>query len=228
VKNAKGFHRVTWDFTKSSKQPIDQSKQSRRKEVLVPPGEYKAVLIQNYKGQQDIISDTISFVTKRLYQPSLKGKGLNAAADFWKKLDILLADARLFRKHLETDKKLVKLLEKAYFKTDQLHPEILKQIYEVRQDLVSLDRAINGSPSKDIVGEKNIPRISDRIRTLIMGTNMSSYGPTGTHLKTYEIIKEELREHQQKLQPINEQIKGVYKELLKLKAPVIPEMECLK
>jgi len=224
LKNTKGFHRATWNFTQSSKQPISDSRRYGRSGVLVPPGNYKAVMIEEYKGAQSIKSDTINFVTKRLYQPALQGKGIENAANFWIKLDKLFASAKILRNQISKDTKLVKSLEKAYQKTNRLDQDLLKQIHLIKIDLQNLQTAINGSQAKDKVGEKNKPRISERLSTLMMGTRMSSYGPTGTHLKTYQIVQEEIGTYQNKIKLIHHQIKQAYDRLLTLGAPVIPEI----
>ena len=49
----------------------------------------------------------------------------------------------------------------------------------------------NIRPAKNEIGEKTRPTVGNRIFTIFLGVSGSTYGPTSTHLMSFEIIKEE-------------------------------------
>jgi len=213
VKMKKGFHRITWDHTRFSKKPY-------KKGVKVAPGIYRAYLSRyEADGKEQILSDTISFKVKRLYNNNLSKNSMAGITGFWNKVDELQARAGLLKNKYYKLKKAQQNLEQAYFKAQIDQPAVLKALRNVRQNLIDMEKDISGSPAKNEVGEKNTPNLFDRLYILKMNTERTSYGPTGTDLKTLQIVEQETGRLEKQLKTETKHLLEVQKQLKTLKIP---------
>ena len=85
--------------------------------------------------------------------------------------------------------------------------------------LYDLATDVNGSPAKQMVGEKTAPGIGDRLFSLYKSMSNSTYGPTGTNLQTMAIISKELEEVNTKLLVFLQEMAVIEKEMVRLGAP---------
>ncbi len=96
-----------------------------------------------------------------------------------------------------------------------------EKIYSIKQNLIDLDTQLNGNKSKTEVGEKNNPTIFSRLSVASSGLS-SSYGPTATHIRSYEIAKKQYPEIEKKLNSIVDiELPSIEKELIKNGAPIV-------
>jgi hypothetical protein len=96
--------------------------------------------------------------------------------------------------------KKVEALKKALERTPAAPGKLDKDLHQVRAALLALDEQLSGSRSRRQVGEKNNPTIGTRLNTAMSGT--TSYGPTPTHRRSFEIAKSEFRDFQKALHAI--------------------------
>jgi len=100
--------------------------------------------------------------------------------------------------------------------------ELDGKIYNLLQDLYSIDNKIHGDAAKRNVGEKTGPTINQRIQAARAGTRLSNYGPTPNLQKTLSIAKEEFDEIKIALKEITEsRMPTIEAELQKAGAPWI-------
>ena len=101
-------------------------------------------------------------------------------------------------------------LGRALSRADQQPADLIKQLYDARIQLETIDKQINGYDSKSEVGERNAPspRDGQRLGFSALGT---TYGPTGNHKKAFERS--------------TKQLSDVKVELAKLVDTVIPGLE---
>jgi len=112
-------------------------------------------------------------------------------------------------------------LEKAYFKAHADQPELLKKLREVKGELLKTEQKIYGSKAKNEVGEKNTPTLNDRLYILKMNMEKTSYGPTGTDLKTMQIVESETKNLEQQIQSIRQQLKQIEDKMQELHIPYV-------
>jgi photosystem II stability/assembly factor-like uncharacterized protein len=229
LKKKKGYHRITWNHTRFSKKPV-QNKQKQHNfgmGVKVAPGTYKAFinkLLPN--GSIENLSDTVSFTVKELHRPYLKGKSLEEVAGFWKQLDDLTAKINILQKKSEENQNYTTLLYKTVLKSNKNTPEILQKLQQIKKDLIAIKKKMNGSPSKNEVGEKVAPTIFNRLSAVKLGVQFSSYGPTTTHLKTFTLAKQEYQKLSAKMQEINNNLKQVRMMMKNLNIPYLEKDTC--
>jgi len=229
AKTQKGFHRATWNHTRFSKSPIQDAKPSNKKGIKVMPGVYYAYLSKvNADGSEQVLSDTIRFNLKRLYQSSLPGKNPDQITAFWQKTDDLQAKAVLLRQKFHKAKEAYKILEKAYFKAGKSNPEILKKLRESDQTVIKIGTQMFGSLAKNEVGEKTHPTLFDRLSKLNMSMQKSSYGPTGTDLKTLKIAEEEYQNLDRQIKDLVNQLQQLQSRMKQLNIPYVETAICPK
>ena len=218
LKNTKGFHRATWNHTRSSK----TINKHRFGGVKVAPGTYKAELVKiTPDGNEFAIGQTVEFKIDKLYKGSLPGQSMDKVADFWKKLDAFTAKVQLSIKKFNKTKNDIKLLQQAYLKAEKQNTSVEKKIADLRKQILDLDLKIFGSKAKKEVGERNPPSIQDRIGAVMMGVQNSSYGPTPMHIKTFEIARKEFNQYKNQLMQMEKEIKEIKKQLQELGAPFL-------
>ena len=82
-----------------------------------------------------------------------------------------------------------------------------------------LKKELNGSPAKDVVGEKNEVSINSRLWKA-RGYN-NSYGATELHMQSFEIAKQEFIQLQPKMDSYFKKIKNLGKSLEEAGAPKV-------
>ncbi len=230
AKNQKGFHRATWNHTHFSKSPAMRSHGAGQNGgVRVAPGTYGAYLsVVLPNGEEQILSDTVSFKLKRLYKGSLKGKNLKEVTTFWQEVDDLRSQIRLLDKDFDRQKKAYEIMNEAYFRARKNDASILKTLRNLHKKMLALEKRLTGSPAKNEVGEKNMPGLFYRLNKLNMNTRMSSYGPTGTDLKTLKIVRDEYQNVKNQLQINRKQLVQLKKRMTQLDIPLIDMELCPK
>ncbi len=224
---SKGMHRINWDLSFVTQRPVQWFEDAPQHGKLpgaymVAPGTYHAFLSRQVDGQETVLSDTVSFEVKPLRERSLKGADPQSVADFWKELDNFNATVREFELNLENTRKKVSAMTEAYRRASSPNPEIRKELHDLLLSLKSIRKEIYGSPAKREVGEKNHPTLRSRMRAVISGVSQSTYGPTPTHLQTFEIAKADFESLSQKLTKIRkESVPKLMSSLEEIGAPVI-------
>jgi hypothetical protein len=96
-----------------------------------------------------------------------------------------------------------------------------QKIYSFKQNLFEIDEQLNGKKSKTEVGEKNNPTIFSRLSVASSGLS-SSYGPTATHIRSFEIAKKQYPEIEKQLDSIVDTVlPSIEKELVENGAPFV-------
>ncbi len=218
LKYQKGFHRATWNHTRSSKIPPGMDAE----DIRVVPGKYIAEIVKiTPDGNIKKISDTIHFEIKRLYTPALKGHPIKEVAEFWKQLDDLNAKLMVLQNRFNRLKQNTKTLQKAYLKAGKENPDIEKEIAKLNKQIIELELEIYGSKAKREVGERTKPSISQRLEAVQMGVSKSSYGPTPTHLESFRIAKQDYLNYQKQISEMEQKVKSIKGQLEKMGAPYL-------
>lgn len=223
----RGVHRVAWDLTRASKQPIrisqTDSRSGRRiSGPLVAPGKYMAFLSKEIDGNLSTISDTVEFEVAPLRKGVLPGSGFDEVAAFWNDLSGVQSEISAFNLSLSNNMKKVKAMYTALERSGTSSPALVSQLHKLRNELLSIEKSLEGSTAKNEIGEKGKPTISQRLFVASMGTSNSTYGPTPTHKRSLEIAKTEfalLKTSYDKI--INETIPNLEKLLKDTGAPII-------
>lgn len=227
----KGFHRVNWDLSFSSPQPIEQKEESetyrrRQRSFMSPPGQYRAFLSKKEDGVISILTDTVSFTVKRLRQGALQAASPQDVVAFWKEVAGFRADVSALSMNLNGMLKKAKAMKKALLKTHQTDNEVELRVNKLIIDIKQLKKTMNGSPAKSEIGEKGNPTVRDRMRAVMSGVSSSSYGPAPVHKKTFALAKKEFQSLVKSFEALTkETIPELEKELEAIGAPYIEGQE---
>jgi len=227
----KGVHRIAWDLKAPSKQVITTS----GKEVgggwlgtghLMPPGKYKAYLSKEIDGKLSKLTEVVDFGVIPMTKGALKGASLEEVAAFWKEVASMQTALSAINRSISASKKKVKAMKIALERSESANPELYQKLQSARNELLSIDKQLNGSPARSKVGEKDATSISRRIFVARMGTRNSTYGPTPMHKRNMEIAKKQYKAIKAKYEKIKkETIPQLERELVKVGAPYIEGQE---
>jgi hypothetical protein len=224
AKNKKGFNRVSWNLRYPSYSAIDSQKdlpKTERGGILAQPGNYTATLSKQIAGEITDIAGPKSFTVKKLQDGTLKGSSSDEILVYSKNVTELQKKMTASSIKLEKATKKIKSLQYAASKMTVENKLLDEKIYSIKQNLIDLDTQLNGNKSKTEVGEKNNPTIFSRLSIASSGTS-STYGPTVTHIRSYEIAKKQYPEIEKKLNSIVDiELPSIEKELIKNGAPIV-------
>ena len=100
-------------------------------------------------------------------------------------------------------------------------PEASKMLYDLTEAMNALDRKVGGSDAKAEIGEKDFLTISDRLSTARGGWYPNSYGPTETHMRSFDIAKELFNRVKPEMDAYFENVMKVGKILEEAGAPIV-------
>ena len=83
-------------------------------------------------------------------------------------------------------------IRKAITHIEEPEDKWLKEVIMIGNKLNDLQRRLSGDPLRSTLDMDPTPSVSDRIGRIIGEGKYSSSEPTGTHLKSYEIARDEL------------------------------------
>jgi photosystem II stability/assembly factor-like uncharacterized protein len=203
-KNSKGFNRIAWDLRWPATNAILNESDAKRdyKGAMVAPGEYTVILSKEINGIATEISGPMKFEVVRMYKGALSGATPEVTSAFWKETERLNKSVTAATKLLNTTKTKIELMDKALERTPAAPGNLDKQLYDLKQELYVIDEKMNGSRSKNEVGEKNNPTISSRLSMVMNGTSGSTYGPTETLKRSLEIAGSQFAELKRDLDDI--------------------------
>jgi len=223
----KGFHRVNWDLSFSSPQPVGLQREEsdyrrQRGAFMSAPGTYSVFLSKKVDGKVTILTDTVDFEVKKLRERALEGASPQEVAAFWKKVADFRADVSALTMNLKNAAEKANAMKKAYSRAHTVDKDLSPQINELIINLKKLRKRIYGSPAKGEIGEKQTPTIMNRMGVVINGVSNSTYGPTPTHKKTLAIAEKEYERLVESLKGMTEvSIPQIEKALKTLGAPYI-------
>ena len=219
----KGLHRKSWDlrYASNSARPPRAGGNSRRfgGGWRALPGTYSVTLAKQVEGVVTNLSGPVSFEVVPLRKGALEGASAKEIAEFRTKLEEVQREVTLGGYMLEQSKKRMKAMQSAVGRADGDIGDLAQQVYTLNQQLMLLDEEINGSPSKNEVGEKEAASARSRMFTGFRGMG-TSYGPTKNHKKSFEIGAKMIAELMPKVKKMYEEdIPRLEKALLKAGAP---------
>lgn len=215
----KGFHQVAWDLRYPYRNSSISDNDNRQGHMALP-GNYTVTLSKRHNGQVTVLSEPMPFVVERMNKGALSGADMDDVLAFWKELDAFQRSMSATNKVLRKVGESVKELRIAVSRTPQMPGELDKKLHDLEQQLHAYEEDLWGHQSKRMIGEKTKPTISDRYMFAMMGTGMSSYGPTPSHQKSLDIARSEYQMLKQRLQKIvNVDLPQLQQEIYKAGGP---------
>lgn len=224
AKTSKGLHRITWDLSRPSTGAIRLNTNPKMLEqrggFMVAPGTYTATLSKEINGVVTQLSEPVNFEVVPMRKGALPGATPEQVATFWRSLEEIGGDQSATNLKLNKTMAKVKAMGLALTQANNAPGDLEKRLYDLKIKLMKLDVVLNGNRSKQQVGEKTKPTLSDRLSVANIGTGLSTYGPTETHKRSLEIAQNMLKDIQRKLaQIVNQDIPNMEKALQNAGAP---------
>ena len=225
----KGFHRVSWNLKTASKRAINPENSNPGNQpdgFMVVPGKYTVTLSKQIDGVVTKLSEPIEFDVEVLRKGALEGAGPDKVVAFWEALEEMQRKMSAVSMAIKETRKRLEAMERALARTE-VDPTVLNtKLHELKMELARLKLNFFGSKAKKEVGERTKPTIYSRLSAARMGTSNSTYGPTPTHIRSFEIAQKEFKALKSELTGIMERkIPAVEQELKKAGAPWIPGQE---
>lgn len=195
---AKGFHRVAWDLRYPRPDAMMQVEPPPPMWGLPPrglmaaPGTYTVTLASQVGGEVTVLSEPRTFDVVPLRKGALAGADPQRVAAFWRELE---SGFRLFTA-LEVDLKgqLARTERMAdVLAWSRADPRLEMRYHDLRARLHALDERLNGHRARQEAGENVNPTIAERLFSVQLGVERSTYGPTPTIRENLEIAQREIR-----------------------------------
>lgn len=194
----KGTHRVNWDLQYA---PFSASTGRRGFAPSVVPGTYRVTAWQRVADQTTQLSEPVEFEVEAILEPTLESADRQQILEYQKKVAKLQQAVSALSTTLNEAVEDVQQAKQVI--TNSRTPiELLDQARAVEIKLIDAREKITGDSTRGDRFENDYPSINSRISNALFGSLGSSYGPTGTNRRQFEIAQEEFSE-------VADQLKGV-------------------
>ena len=160
-------------------------------------------------------------MVEQLRKGALPGSNPQETAAFWKSYEDASQSYAVIQIATTNAMSKVSAMQKALRMSNTVPGILDQQVFQVRQELVDLNRKLSGNGAKTQIGEKNNPTIGERLSKVLLSITTSTYGPTTTNLRSLEIINQELVHIHIALEGELSKMNVLSKDLLKAGAPWI-------
>ncbi len=204
--NTAGLQRVAWDLRMLSGSPVDPDDMDPDREpggYMVIPGTYSVTLAKQVDGATTLLSGPIDFEVVPLRNGALKGASFDEIAAFREEIEEFSMSVSALVITMNKDKTKVDAMQKALQRTPSVPGATDSLVYQLKQDLKSLDEKLNGNLAKLEIGEKTDPTIQSRLYVAMSGTG-TTYGPTPMHKRSLAIAKSEYETFRAQLADIHD------------------------
>ena len=227
----KGIHRTSWDMRYPSDTQIIPGRKAApsspwmrrwRMGPLAAPGNYTVTLTEVIDGSSKELTSPEPFKVVRLRKGTLDTE--SSAADytaFSNRLRAAKAEMSDLSYKVEHNINVTKAMRTALKSAAIMPGELDSDIASLLKNLMEIRSKLEGSPSKDEIGERNNPSINSRIMTASRGLS-TTYGPTATHKASLDIAEKGIPPLRNTIAPIvDSEIPKLLRKLKEMGAPYI-------
>jgi hypothetical protein len=187
-KTKKGIHRVTWDFRYPGFRPAKLDDDGYG--PLALPGTYTVSLDKRIDGLTTELVTPTEFVVEPLGYGSLPAADKAAVLEFQKKTGELQRAVFGANEAAKEAAKRIKYIKSTIEKTPSLDPALREEARAIELQLMDLQEQITGDPTKSRRSEPSMRSLTSRINSIVYGHWSTTYGPTETHKRNYDIAAE--------------------------------------
>ena len=197
-----GFHRVAWNLRYPTTRAIEEVASPRQGGVatedtssgfLAPPGSYTVTLAKRVGGRVTDLGGPSPFEVVQMREGALPQAAPIEVAAFMREVATLQGAVTAAAEAVELGFKRIKTLETALARSTTEPGDLDAELAALKSRLYTLEEALQGNTSQRQMGEPQVPSIAGRLRVVTMGDRLSTYGPTLTHRRSFEIAAEAFR-----------------------------------
>ena len=155
------------------------------------------------KGTVKPLDTPVTFNVKPLYKNTLEGASPEVSSAFWRSYESASRKASKMDKSIQKAEKKTKAYYRALMNSTANTTTGLQQLNTINNQINALKTAYYGNQAKLEIGEKNPPSVSDKLFTIYLSLERSTYGPTATNTTQMELINRMLNSAENDLNIIN-------------------------
>ena len=225
AKAKKGSNRIAWDLKHFNPFSIPENGKIKKggynSGALAIPQAYTATLYLEDNGVVNQLDEPIVFDVKPIREGVLQGVSHQQYDEYRNNLSALIKKLDVLEDVLERSEEKLMALKAALNNSNIAPGPINKEIQALQKEAIAIKKSVEGSPSKDEIGERTPPSIQTHLRVAYRGM-MSTYGPTPLHQKSMALGKKMTLEIEAKIISLqNDKIKPLEQKLKTLGAPYI-------
>ena len=232
--NKKGFNRVTWNLSYANRTGIKLKVPKKIEDnflgnpFLATPGTYTVTMSKQIDGKTTQLADPVSFLIQPLEKGVLPANPHEEIASFREFYQKFQEDMTATNTNLQKSKGIVNAMMRALDQAKQPTNELTSRIYAAKQQLLQIDKIMNGSTAKNEIGERNSLSPNDGSFIGIVALR-NTYGPTGNHKAAFNRAKKQLSDIKSQLKTIvDSTIPAIEQELKNAGAPYIEGQGLIK
>ncbi len=188
-KASKGSHRIAWNLEHFNPFAISMNGRSRRVGgALATPGTYQANLYLEKDGTVTKLDGPIRFEVKPIREGVLKGASYSEYNAFRTDLTSFIQKISEVQDEFGQSKKKLKALSTSVDRSKLTPGSLEPKLANLKAAIAAVDTMIEGSPSREEIGERNPSGVQRYLYNAFDGMD-HSYGPTALHKKSLEIAK---------------------------------------
>ena len=225
AKAKKGSNRIAWDLKHFNPFSIPENGKLKKGRynsgALAIPEAYTATLYLEDNGVVTQLDEPIVFDVKPIREGVLQGVSHQEYDEYRNNLSALIKKLDVLEDVLKRSEEKLMALKAALNNSNIVPGPINKEIQALQEEAIAIKKSVEGSPSKDEIGERTPPSIQTHLRVAYRGM-MSTYGPTPLHQKSMALGKKMTLEIESKVMSLqNDKIKPLEQKLKALGAPYI-------
>ena len=225
AKAKKGSNRIAWDLKHFNLFSIPENGKIKKggynSGALAIPQAYTATLYLEDNGVVTQLDEPIVFDVKPIREGVLQGVSHQEYDEYRNNLSALIKKLDVLEDVLERGEEKLMALKAALNNSNIAPGPINKEIQALQKEAIAIKKSVEGSPSKDEIGERTPPGIQTHLRVAYRGMR-STYGPTPLHQKSMALAKKMTLKIEAKIISLqNDKIKPLEQKLKTLGAPYI-------
>ena len=225
--NKKGFNRVNWKLNYSDKRGEKLKAKTFQRGfnqggLLATPGDYIVTISKKADGKITELASPQNFKVIKLGEGALKGASYLEINNFREKYQSFQQDLTATNLELTKSLLLVNALKRALEKSEKPSNELFKKIYDIKIQLLNIEKELKGDKTKGEIGERSSPTPNQGNFIGMIALQSSTYGPTKNHVSSFNRAAKQLEQIKTKLKVISEKtLPTIEKELKQVGAPWI-------
>jgi len=226
---SKGFDRFHWDLRYEVTNPINLSSSSFynpfagvSEGTLVEPGTYTVQMDYFVGGESTTLVDAKEFMVTLLDNTVLPAQDREAKVRFQRDVSMLQGEISSYSRILSEISDKVKYFEVAVLRLEKPILELSSDMKQVKDDLRDINTLFYGDNVKRRLDMQEVPTPSSRVGIIANEQKYSTAAPTGTHINSLKIAKEEFVPIKSRVDLLVEKVKKLEDKMKSLGAPYTP------
>ncbi|MDG2341801.1 MAG: glycosyl hydrolase [Cytophagales bacterium] len=228
-KPSKGFDRFHWDLRYEVTNPINLSSSSFynpfagvSEGTLVEPGTYTVQMDYFVDGESTTLVEPKEFTVSLLDNTVLPAEDREAKVRFQRDVSMLQGEISSYSRILSEIGDKVNYFEVAILRLEKPILELSSDMKEVKDDLRDINTLFYGDNVKRRLDMQEVPTPSSRVGIIANEQKYSTAAPTGTHINSLKIAKEEFVPIKSKVNLLVEKVKSLEDKMKALGASYTP------